>query len=62
MSKEIDLSKKIPLIVEFVENTFKEEDGINKHLLLKSVASYYESLVAAETTRTMIIQAWGKIQ
>jgi len=59
MSKEIDLSTKIPVIIKFMEDNFKDEDGINKTALLKTVTSYYESIVAAEATRAMIIKSIG---
>lgn len=62
MSKEKQLAKKILPIIDFMENNFKEEDGINKIVLLKSVAAYYDNLVAAETMRTMIIKSWGSIK
>jgi len=62
MSKELDLAEKLALLVEFMETSFKEEDGINKVAILKTVASYYESLVAAESMRAMIIKSMGAIK
>lgn len=62
MSKEIEIAKKIPLLVEFMEDNFKDEDGINKMSILKTVATYYESLVTAESMRAMIIKSMGVIK
>ena len=62
MSKEKQLAKKIIPIIDFMEDNFKDEDGINKLVLLKSVAAYYDNIVAAETMRTMIIKSWGSIK
>jgi len=62
MSKELELAKKLPSLVEFMETSFKEEDGINKIAILKTVAAYYESLVTAESMRAMIIKSMGVIK
>lgn len=62
MSKENNLAKEIPAIIEFMEEAFAEEDGINKIALLKTVTAYYESLVTTESMRAMIIQTFKAIK
>lgn len=62
MSKDTELAKGIPPIIEFMEEAFAEEDGINKMALLKTAATYYESLVAAESMRALIIKSMGVIK
>ena len=62
MSKEIDLAEGIPNIIKFMEDNFKDEDGINKMTMLKTAATYYESVVTAESMRAMIIKSMGVIK
>ena len=62
MSKEIDLSRKIPQLVKYMEDNFKDEDGINKITILKTTAAYYDSLVAAESMKAIIIKTMGNIR
>ena len=60
MSKEVTLAENVRDVVKYMEDTYPKLDGIDKIVLIKTVAAYYDALVAAEVTRTMIIQTWGK--
>ena len=62
MSKEIELADKVPEIVAFIEATHNDLDGIDKIVLLKSAVAFYDSVVAAEATRTMLIKTWENIK
>lgn len=62
MSKELILIDSVQDIVKYVEENFDKLDGIDKIVLLKSAAAYYDSVVAAEATRTMLIKTWGNIK
>ena len=62
MSKEIKLANGIPTIIEFMEEAFIEEDGINKMTMLKTVAAYYENVVANEVLRNTVVKVLGNIK
>lgn len=61
MNKEVEISKGIPILVEFMEDKFAKIDGANKAALLKTTAAYYEGLIGAEGVRAAILKALDKI-
>ena len=62
MSKELILADHSHSLIYIIEEKFSNLDGIDKVVLLKSVAAYYDSVVAAEATRTLLIKSWGSIK
>lgn len=62
MTVESDKVKySVEALIEIIDGQFNNIDGPHKVALLRTVASYYESLTTAEAMKVMITQAFNKL-